>query len=298
MGAINLVTEYQKKLAEHFSIGSKTDAYAGKAYSFVGVKAIEVFTIDDISLTDYTRAGTDGNGGYRFGSVSDVEDTKQTLTMSKDRGFTKSIDKGNANEQYNIKRAAEVLQMVDKRTIRPEVDKYRLLKWAQGNGLPVGHTVQMNATPQALSKSNILEAIFTASAAMSDKLVPTENRVLFIGETEYVKFKLADNVIGGAQLNAEAVKRGFRGTIDGIAIVTVPTAYIPSNCGFIMKYKGATVDPIKLKALRVHKDPPGIDGDLLEGRILYDAFVLDAMRDGVYVYKTYAGAPGSTSTVT
>lgn len=298
MPTINLVTEYQKKLANHFSTGSKTDAYAGKAYTFVGVHAIEVFTIDDIALTDYTRAGTDGNGGYRFGSISDVSDTKQTLTMTKDRGFTKSIDKGNAAEQYNIKRAAEVLQMVNARTIRPEVDKYRLLKWAQGNGLTSPNTVQTNTTPAALTKSNIVEAIFTASAALSDKLVPMENRAMWIGETDFVKFKLADVVMAGAQLNAEAVKRGFRGTIDGIAVITVPDAYIPSNCGFIMKYKGATVDPVKLKMLRVQKDPMGIDGDVLEGRIMYDAFVLDAMKDGVYVWKTYAGAPGSTSTVT
>jgi hypothetical protein len=279
--AINLVTEYQKKLAKHFEAGSKTDAYAGKAYDFVGVKSIEVFTIDDVALGNYTRSGT-----TRFGTVTEVEDTKQTLTMNQDRAFTKSIDKGNANEQYNIKRAAEVLQMIDKRTIRPEIDQYRLNAWATGNGLSTGKAVQTNATAAALTKANIAEAIFTASAAMSDKLVPLENRVLFISELDFVKFKLADLVMGGAQLNAEAIKRGFSGTIDGIAVVRVPGTYMPANTGFIMKYKGATVDPIKLKTLRVHKDPMGVDGDVLEGRIIYDAFVLDAMCDGVYVYKT------------
>ena len=293
MGSINLVTEYQKKLANHFSTNSKTDPYAGKAYDFVGVKAVEVFTIDDIDLVDYTRSGT-----TRFGEVSEVEDTKQTLTMSKDRSFTKSIDKGNANEQYNIKRAAEVLQMVNRRAIMPEVDKYRLLKWAQGNGLSGGHTVQKNDTPALLDASNILTAIFNASAALSDKLVPLDNRTLFISETDFVYCQLASVVIGGAQLNEEAVKRGFRGTIDGIKIQTVPSAYMPSNVGFILKYKNSTVDPIKLKSLRVHRDPPGIDGDLLEGRILYDAFVLNAMCDGVYIWKTYPGAPGSSSTTT
>jgi len=278
---INLITEYQKNLAKHFETGSKTDAYAGKSYDFVGVKSIEVFTIDDIALTDYTRSGT-----TRFGTVTEVEDTKQTLTMTKDRGFTKSIDKGNANEQYNIKRAAEVLQMIDKRTIRPEVDKYRLNAWASGNGLSTGKSVLSNSTKTALTKANIAEAIFTASAAMSDKLVPLENRVLFISELDFVKFKLADLVMGGAQLNAEAIRRGYSGTIDGIAVVRVPGSYMPTDTGFILKYKGATVDPIKLKTLRVHKDPMGVDGDVLEGRILYDSFVLDAMCDGVYVYET------------
>lgn len=304
--AINLAAEYQKKVAEQFSTGSKTDAWAGKAYDFAGVNKIFVYTIDDISLTDYARTGTDGfGGGMRFGTISDVSDVKQELTMTKDRCFTKSIDRGNAAEQYNIKQATRVLQMVNRRTIMPEVDKYRLLKWASGNGLSAGKAVLKNATPAALisgatagSSKNIVEAIFEASAAMSDKLVPVDNRVLFISETDFVKFSLASVVMGGAQLNKETVRNGYRGTIDGIDVVTVPSAYIPSNCGFIMKYKGATVDPIKLRSLRVHKDPPGIDGDLLEGRIMYDAFVLDAMCDGVYVWKTYAGAPGSSSTTT
>ena len=278
---INLVTEYQKKLANHFSTNSKTDAYAGKAYDFAGVKAIEVYTIDDVSLTDYTRSGAS-----RFGTVTEVGDTKQTLTMEKDRSFTKSIDKGNANEQYNIKRAAEVLQMINRRAIMPEVDRYRLQQWAAGHGLSTGNAVQENATPAALDTTNILSAIFGAGAALSNELVPLDNRVLFISETDFVNCQLASVVIGGAQLNEEAVKRGYRGTIDGIKIQTVPSAYMPQNVGFILKYKNATVDPVKLKSLRVHKDPPGIDGDLLEGRILYDAFVLDAMCKGVYVWKT------------
>ena len=55
----------------------------------------------------------------------------------------------------------------------------------------------------------------------------------------------------------------------------------------------AAVDTVA-KALKAADESPV----MLEGRILYDSFVLDAMRDGVYVWKTYAGAPGSSSTRT
>ena len=208
--------------------------------------------------------------------------------MAENFAFTKSIDKANAGEQYNIKKATHVLQMYNARGLRPAVDMKRLYKWATGNGLPDGHTVLTNSVAASLTKDNILQMIFEASAAMSDKLVPLENRALFISELDFVKFNLASVVMGGSQLNAGVIRKGYSGTIDGLTVVRVPSSYMPTNVGFILKYKGATVDPIKLKTLRVQKDPLGVDGDVLEGHLEYDAFVVDTWRSGVYVYKTAA----------
>ncbi len=282
-GTINVASLYEKKLEERFSIGSKTNAFAGKKYDFIGAKSIEIITADRVDLVDYTRSGQN-----RFGTIYELGDTKQTLTMTRDRAFTFSIDKANASDQFNVKQANARLKDHWDNVVTPEVDKWRLAKWAAGNGLSTGKTILTNATPAALSKSNILEAIFNASAAMSDELVPSTNRVLFIGELDYVKFQLADQVVGGAQLNKQAIAQGYKGTIDGIQIVTVPSSYMPAKTGFIMKWKGATVDPIKLKTLRVQRTPLGIDGDVVEGHIYYDAFVLDAKCKGVYAYKTSA----------
>ena len=282
-GTINVATLYEKKLEERFSIGSKTNAYAGKKYDFVGTKSIEIITADRVDLVDYTRSGQN-----RFGTIYELGDTKQTLTMSQDKAFTFSIDKANASDQFNIKQANSRLKDHWDNVVTPAVDKYRLAKWAAGNGLTTGNTILTNATPAALTEGNILKAIFDAGAAMSDELVPTTNRVLFIGERDYVKFQLADQVVGGAQLNKQAIAQGYKGTIDGIQIVTVPSSYMPAKTGFILKWKGATVDPIKLKTLRVQRTPLGIDGDVVEGHIYYDAFVLDAKCKGVYAYKTSA----------
>lgn len=285
--AINLATVYEKKLAELYSLVSKTDAYIGKDYNFIGAKSIEVITADTVAITDYTRSGTS-----RYGTVTELGDTKQTMTMNRDRSFTFSIDEANASEQFNIKQATRMLQNEWKLKATPEIDAYRLWKWATGNGLSAGNSVLTNATAAALTKANILEAIFTASATMSDKAVPTVDRVLFIHELEYLKFKIADLVIGGAQLNQEAISKGYRGTLDGIHVVTVPSSYMPTNVGFIIKHKSATVDPMKLKNLRVQKHPMGVDGDVVEGHFMYDAFVLDAKKDGMFVYKTASGAIG------
>ena len=40
----------------------------------------------------------------------------------------------------------------------------------------------------------------------------------------------------------------------------------------MVKWKGSTVDPVKLQDAKIHKDPPGLSGNLLEGRIYHDAF--------------------------
>lgn len=284
--AINVANEYKKKLAEQFSTGSKTNDWAGKAYDFVGVKSIQIWTIEDPLLIAYNRLGDATTGLSRFGKVTDVQDTYQTLEMNESFALTRSIDKANAGEQYNVKKATQVLQTYNRLGFIPAVDMRRLYKWATGNGLPDGHAVQINSTKEALTSANILTKIFEANAALSDKLVPLENRVLFISETEYVKLNLASVVIGGSQLNAGTVRKGYSGTIDNINVVRVPSSYMPTNVGFILKYKNATVDPIKLRTLRIQKDPIGVDGDVIEMHMEYDAFVVDTWRNGVYVYKT------------
>ena len=284
--AINLITEYQKKIAERFTLGSLTDEAAGHDYDFAGAKTIEVLSVDTVETVDYTRSGT-----ARYGDVTELGDTKQTLTLAVDKGFTFSIDAGNASEQYNVKQANRCLKREWDEVCTPEIDAYRLSAWANGKGLSSGKSF-LSASGETLTKENIVESIFTGSARMSDKKVPRKNRYLFIPELTFVRFQLADVVLGGGQLNKEAVEKGFRGTIDGMKVITVPSSLWPSLTGgsatlnFIIKYKGATVDPMKLKNLRVQKNPMGIDGDVVEGRYIYDSFVKDAACDGIFISTT------------
>lgn len=284
--AINLITEYQKKIAERFTLGSLTDEAAGHDYDFAGAKTIEVLSVDTVETVDYTRSGT-----ARYGDVTELGDTKQTLTLAVDKGFTFSIDAGNASEQYNVKQANRCLKREWDEVCTPEIDAYRLSAWANGKGLSSGKSI-LSASGETLTRENIVESIFTGSARMSDKKVPRKNRYLFIPELTFVRFQLADVVLGGGQLNKEAVEKGFRGTIDGMKVITVPSSLWPSLTGgsatlnFIIKYKGSTVDPMKLKNLRVQKNPMGIDGDVVEGRYIYDSFVKDASCDGIFISTT------------
>lgn len=273
MAVINLADKYSKKVAERFSLSSITDAYAGKDYEFSGVKSIKVYSIDTVAMGDYTRSGTD-----RFGNLEELGDTVQEMAMKKDRAFTYSIDKGNSAQQFNVKAATRSLKRQIDEVVTPELDKYRLNAWATGAGL--------NTVEAAPTKTNILKAIMTGGMEMSNALVPKKNRTLFIRESLYLECKLADQVIGIDRLGETSVKDGSVGTLDGMKVVPAPDSYFPEGVNFLIKYKGATVDPVQLKTYRVLTEQRGIDGDVVEGRIIYDSFVLTTKAKGIYVSKT------------
>ncbi len=73
-------------------------------------------------------------------------------------------------------------------------------------------------------------------------------------------------------------------------VVAVPDVYMPSGVQFLIKHRDSTADPMKLKTLRVQRNPVGIDGDVGECRFYHDSFVLDSKLDGLYVYTTTGAA--------
>lgn len=273
MASVNLATKFSTKVAERFSMGSLTDAYAGKEYDFSGVKSIKVYSVDVVDLTDYTRSGSE-----RFGTLAELGDTVQEMTMTKDRSFTFSIDKGNAAQQFNIKAATKALKREIDEKVTPEIDIYRMAQWAAGKGL--------TKVDASLTKSNILEAIMTGSMEMNNAFVPKKNRALFIKESLMLQTKLADQIVGIDSLGAKAITGGAVGTIDQMKVVPVPDSYFPENTNFIIKYKNCTVDPIQLKTYRILTEQRGVDGDVVEGRIIYDSFVITTKNKGIYTSTT------------
>ena len=273
MATVNLADKFSTKVAERFSIGSLTDAYAGKEYDFSGVKSIKIYSIDTVAMTNYTRSGSE-----RFGTLEELGDTVQEMAMTKDRAFTYSIDKGNQVQQYNIKAATRSLKRQIDEVVTPEIDKYRMQKWASGKGL--------TKVDASLTKSNVLEAIMTGSMEMNNALVPKKNRVLFIKESIYLQCKLADQIVGIDSLGEKAIKDGSVGMIDQMKVVPVPDSYFPENTNFIIKYKNSTVDPVQLKTYRILTEQRGVDGDVVEGRIIYDSFVLTTRNKGIYTSTT------------
>jgi hypothetical protein len=83
-------------------------------------------------------------------------------------------------------------------------------------------------------------------------------------------------------LSQEMILKGILGEIDGVKIVKVPASRLPAGCNFILTHPMATVAPKQLWEYKIHTDAPGISGWLCEGRVLYDAFVLNNKAVATY----------------
>lgn len=285
MSAINYATAFSPKVAESFFKESLTDSATGKDYSFSGAKTVRVFTVDTVPLNNYSRTGAN-----RYGEPVELGDTVQELVMGDDKSFAMTIDKGNQADQMNIKGAARAMKRETEQVVVPYIDKYRFDKWARGAGIVKG----LSGAP---TKANIVELIFDAGAEMDNRLVPAAGRTLFLPNTYYKLLALSDQFIGVDRLGEKALSKGVVGEVDGMTVKRVPDSYFPADVYFMVKWKGSTVDPVKLQDAKIHKDPPGLSGNLLEGRIYHDAFVIGAKADGIYVAAA-ASAVTAAPTIT
>lgn len=270
--AVNYTTKYAKKIAERFKKASITDSACGHDYEFTGAKTIKVYSVDTVEETQYDR----NKPSNRFGDPGNLGDTTQEMTCTQQPSFTFVIEPLDNSDQAIEKSAGKALRrQLDERTI-PNMDKYRFKKWAMESNIQ--H--KLSAAP---TKSNIVEAIIDVNAAMTDALVPLENRTLFIPTECYKLLKQNPDFISVESLGKKALTKGEVGQVDGCVVKPVPKGYLPKGMYFMIKYKGSSVDPVKLQKYRVLREVQGYAGPVVEGVTYYDAFVLGTKGDGVAV---------------
>lgn len=270
--AVNYTTKYAKKIAERFHKKSITDSACGHDYDFTGAKTIRVYSVDTVDEVDYDR----NKASNRFGDPANLGDTIQEMTCTQEKAFTFTIDPLDNSDQAIEKSAGKALRrQLDERTV-PGMDKYRLKKWVMGANIQ--H--KLSAAP---TKSTIVEAIIDVNALMTDALVPLEGRTLYIPTQYYKLLKQNPDFLNLESLGREALSKGEVGEVDGCVVKPVPKGYLPNGVYFLIKYKGSSVDPVKLQQYDVLKKAQGYAGPVVQGVSYYDAFVLGAKGDGCAV---------------
>lgn len=281
--AINLASKYEKKTADKFYKDSVILGKTARNYSWDGVKSINIYTIQTVAPGDYNRSGTS-----RYGTPTEVQDTIQTLPITRDRSVALTVDKGNNTEQMMIKNAGKVMSLQIREQFIPEMDKYCLNKWANyQNGDK--ERIQFGID-SSITKSNIVSCINKARVALVNKKVPLENAYLYIGATNFALLTEAPEFTYLEKAGTKALEDGVVGKCKGFKIVEIPDEYLPEGVNFMVVCKESVEAPTKIKDMKIHKDAPGISGALLEVRWLYDAFVIDAKKDGIYVSRKTAFA--------
>ncbi|MEG1304764.1 MAG: chitobiase/beta-hexosaminidase C-terminal domain-containing protein, partial [Oscillospiraceae bacterium] len=138
------------------------------------------------------------------------------------------------------------------------------------------------ANASALTKANVCERISTGTQTLDDAEIPDTDRWLFVSSLTYKYLRLSDEFMKVDSMAKESLEKGVVGMYDNMSVVKIPAARWPSNVNFIICHKSSATSPSKISETKCHKDPPGISGNLLEGRFYYDCFVLAARCNGVY----------------
>ena len=280
--AINLHTKYDSKIAEAYTRESFIKGRISDQYSFAGNKTVIISTPQTVPMTDYNRGAT----ANRYGTPTEMGDVVQEMILTQDRSFSVTIDKGNNEDQNGIKAAAKMLALQLRERAVPDYDRYCFNKLANSAGTIVG-----NGT--ALTKTTICDRISDGTVALDNAEVPSDGRTLFITAANYKLLKLSSEFMGVEKLADKALSKGLVGYYDNMEVIKVPDSRWPAGVNFIIVHKTAATAPVKMNDAKIHKDPPGISGNLLEGRNYYDLFVIGARCNGVYV-EVNTGSGGGT----
>ena len=274
--AINLASKYSKKVDERFSLLSVTENIGlNKDYDWNGVKTVTVYNIDTVAMGNYNRSGTS-----RYGNPAELGDTKTEYSLSKDRSFTFTIDRGNYTEQLMVKEAGKALARQIKEVVVPEIDIYRLNAWA------TAAVANSHVETHAITNGNAYSYFLNAQEALDEDKVPQTGRICYVTPKFYNLLKQDDSFIKAGDLSQKMLINGQVGEVDGVRIIKIPSSYLPSNTAFLLIWPKCSVSPKKLEDYKTHDNPPGINGWLVEGRVIYDAFVLNAKKDAIFVHKT------------
>lgn len=272
--SIDLVTKFAPYTDEKFKAESKISLLTNQDFDFVGASIVKVYKISTAEMNDYIRHPVSDYAASRYGTAKDLNATTETFEMTKDRSFTFAIDKLDADETNQQLTAAKALARQLREVVIPEVDAhtYAVMAAKAGN----------KPDAVALTAENIYTEILKASKALDDEEVPETDRQLVVSPEVYQLMKFCKDIVMETEIGNDLRIRGVIANLDGANVIKVPAVRLPEHFGFMLAHPSATVAPTKLADYKIHQDPPGISGDLVEGRIVYDAFVLDNKAKAIY----------------
>lgn len=280
-GGRNLAQKYSKTIDERFSRESQAMLALNNDYSFTGVKTVNVYSIPVVPLTDYQRSGTS-----RYGTPDDLARSVQELTVKKDRAFTFIIDKGDKLQSEMASDAGKALSRQIREVWVPEFDSYVY------KTLAAEATARGNYATTAITKANAYEMFLNGMEKLGNANVPDQGRVCFCTYRFANLLKQDPAFMKYGDRSQQMLEKGVIGEVDGCKIVKVPNTRMPAGAAFLIAHPMAATAPKQLEDYKIHSNPPGVSGWLVEGRMIYDCFVLNERGSGVYYHGAQAVLKG------
>lgn len=273
MSMINLASKYSKQVDERFHRESQAMLALSNEHQFTGVQTVKVYSIPIVPMSDYQRSGAN-----RYGNANDLTRNVQEMTVKRDRAFTFIIDRGDKIQSEMVSDAGKALGRQIREVCVPEFDTYVF------KTLAAAATRHGSYATTAITKTNAYEAFLSGMEYLGNHDVPDTGRVCFCSY-KFANFLKQDSAfIRYGDKSQEMLEKGVIGEVDGCKIVKVPSSRLPAGAAFLITHKIAATAPKQLADYKIHDNPPGISGYLVEGRLIYDCFVLNEKADAIYYH--------------
>lgn len=272
--AVQLASKYSGKVVERFKIKSVITGASSDDYDWVGVNSVNVYSRGTAPLVDYVR-----EGNQRYGQPTEVDTTVQNLALTRDRAFAKTIDRRNKDETMGVLKAGEFMADEMDEVITPEIDIYAL---AVLNTAITANSAFVNTG--ATSALNAYTNFLAAATFIRNRKAGQGTLTAWMSGAYYAFLK-GSNFIVDSEDSAKSRHNGNLGQVDGIDVRVIPDTYFVSGTDLIIADKSSWIAPVVLESMVTHTNPPGINGWLIEGRVVYDAFVFAARIDGISGHK-------------
>lgn len=285
MGEINLADKYSQKVSERFKQKSVTESIVNQDYDFEGVNKVKIYSFDTPELNNYNRAATSN----RYGTPNELGDTTQEWTLTQEKSFTYVIDRGNQVDQFNLKQAGKTLRDTIDRVITPYIDKYRITKLEKGSKF--NYSVNVSITT-----SNAYDNYLKGIEALGNDSVPMTDLYCLASYAYYRKIKQDDAFIKASDKGQDMINNGIIGYIENTPLILAPKSYLSAGTNFLLVHKSVMCSPIKLAEYRILTGQQGYGGNVVEGRVYFDAFIDENKQEGIYLNTAASKPTGFTGT--
>ena len=280
---INLVKKYHDRLLQSLEYASDLAGKTTDEYKLDGGEGILLTSLVPQALNNYNMAAT----ANRYGTPAEMQDTQQYIPWDYDKSYAITVDKANYQDGGYLKTAGAVIEEQNNAVVAPFIAQNFYMKLCQGAGKVV--------TGNAPTAADIMSRLTAAEAWFRNNNIPKDNRYVAVGTTVFqlIRHSLTalDNVTDRMLI------KGVVGKIGSLNILEVADDDLLTDVYFVAWYKKSALKAFDIKDAKVHQDPPGINGILVELRVRGVASVIGQYAGGVYVdcKSTAKQAAGSIS---
>ncbi len=249
---------------ERLSLATKTEPIVNKGgvrLEFNGNNSCTIYTVNTVSEVNYVRSGSN-----RFGTLNELGTGQQTFTLSQDKSFTFSVDRGNLEDSEMVQEANKAVKRQLREVSVPNTDIYTL---AQAHALALA---QSQGATAAVTSANAYSKFLAQNDAMTEAKVPETGRYCYLSPATYSMLKQDTTFMRSCDTTQADLKKGIIGNVDGVTLIKVPSTYLPTNEVFLFIWEEVLIRPMKFNSTRVLTEVQGIDGAVAEGRRYYDVF--------------------------